>query len=93
MCTIHDNMFVLSTVNPFRTAAPFWGQTIRIHSSLSPKWDYGAKGVNCLVPGILLGVPLLITVHENVTSYCVNMVFDGGAPAIQFFCETFATAQ
>ena len=31
--------------NPFRTAVPFWGQTILISSSLSPKRDWGPKGV------------------------------------------------
>ena len=33
------------TINPFRTAVPFWGQTIQISSSLSPKRDWGPKGV------------------------------------------------
>ena len=33
-------------VNPFRTAVPFWGQTTsQISSSLSPKRDFGSKGV------------------------------------------------
>ena len=32
-------------VNPFRTAVPFWGQTSQISSSLSPKRDWGSKGV------------------------------------------------
>ena len=31
-------------LNPFRTAVPFWGQTSRISSSLSPKRDCGSKG-------------------------------------------------
>ena len=34
------------TINPFRTAVPFWGQTSQISSSLSPKRDCGSKGVN-----------------------------------------------
>ena len=34
------------TLNPFRTAVPFWGQTSQISSSLSLKRDCGSKGVN-----------------------------------------------
>ena len=30
-------------VNPFRTAVPFWGQSILILGSLSPKRDWGSK--------------------------------------------------
>ena len=30
----------------FRTAVPFWGQFTQISSSLSPKRDWGSKGVN-----------------------------------------------
>ena len=33
------------TINPFRTAVPFWGQTCQISSGLSPKRDCGSKGV------------------------------------------------
>ena len=32
--------------NPFRTAVPFWGQTTRNLSGLSPKRDCGSKRVN-----------------------------------------------
>ena len=32
-------------INPFRTAVPFWGQTIQSPSTLSPKRDCGSKGV------------------------------------------------
>ena len=31
------------TLNPFRTAVPFWGQTRQISSSLSPNRDCGLK--------------------------------------------------
>ena len=34
--------------NPFRTAGPFWGQSSRIPSSLSPKRDYGPGRVNAM---------------------------------------------
>ena len=38
--------FKLTTLRGgFRTAVPFWGQTIHISSSLSPKRDWGPKGV------------------------------------------------
>ena len=30
---------------PFRTAVSFWGQTIQISSSLSPKQDHGLEGL------------------------------------------------
>ena len=33
----------LYTVNPFRTAVPFWGQTPQILSDVSPKRDRGPK--------------------------------------------------
>ena len=33
-----------STVHPFRTAVPFWGQTSQSSSSLSPRQDCGSKG-------------------------------------------------
>ena len=36
---------VSAAINPFRTAVPFWGQTSQILSSLSPKRDWGSKGV------------------------------------------------
>ena len=35
----------LGVVYYFRTAAPFWGQTSQILSSMSPKRDSGSKGV------------------------------------------------
>ena len=38
--------YLSNTINPFRTAVPFWGQTSHISSSLSPKRDSGPKGVN-----------------------------------------------
>ena len=34
------------TINPFRTAVPFWGQTSQISSSLYPEQDCGPKRVN-----------------------------------------------
>ena len=34
------------SLNPFRTAVPFWGQTSQILCSLSPKRDCGNKGAN-----------------------------------------------
>ena len=46
----HSVLFCFSvscqTVNPFRTAVPFWGQTSRSLSTLSPKWGCGSKRVN-----------------------------------------------
>ena len=39
----------LCPINPFRTAVPFWGQTTKILSSLSPKRDCGSKRVNRFV--------------------------------------------
>ena len=33
------------TINPFRTAVPFWGQTSQSLSSLSPKRDCGPQSV------------------------------------------------
>ena len=36
---------VFSTINPFRTAVPFWGQSSQFISSLSPKRDCGPKRV------------------------------------------------
>ena len=33
------------TLDPFRTAVPFWGQTTRNSSSFPPKRDCGSKGV------------------------------------------------
>ena len=33
-------------MNPFSTAVPFWGRTIHISSSLSPKRDCGPKRVS-----------------------------------------------
>ena len=35
---------IATTINPFRTAVPFWGQTSPISNSLSPKRDCGSKG-------------------------------------------------
>ena len=37
---------ITSIIGHFRTAVPFWGQTRRISSSLSPKRDGGPKRVN-----------------------------------------------
>ena len=34
------------SINPFRTAVPFWGQSSLILSSLSPQRDSGSKRVN-----------------------------------------------
>ena len=34
------------TLNPFRTAVPFWGQSSQISSCFVPKRDCGSKGVN-----------------------------------------------
>ena len=34
-----------TSLNPFRTAVPFWGQTSQISSSFVPKRDRGSKGV------------------------------------------------
>ena len=39
------------TINPFRTAIPFWGQTSLISSSLSPKRDGGPKRVTSTLSG------------------------------------------
>ena len=39
-----------SSINPFRTAVPFWGQSIQISSSFVPKRDCGSKGVSCNNP-------------------------------------------
>ena len=36
----------INTVNPFRTAVPFWGQITYNLTGLSPKWDCGSRGVN-----------------------------------------------
>ena len=36
----------MPSLNPFRTAVPFWGQTSQISSSFVPKRDCGSKGVN-----------------------------------------------
>ena len=33
------------TINPLRTAVPFWGQSNQISSTLSPNRDCGSKGV------------------------------------------------
>ena len=38
--------YYISTINPFRTAVPFWEQSTQISSSLSPKRDCGPKRVN-----------------------------------------------
>ena len=35
-----------TALTPFRTAVPFWGQTIQSPTSLSPHRDCGYKGVN-----------------------------------------------
>ena len=45
-------------LNPFRTAAPFWGQTARILSNLSPNRDCGPKRVN-LCATLTTGTPPL----------------------------------
>ena len=56
-CRTADAAAAVCSVNPFRTAVPFWGtavpfwgQTSQISSSLSPKRDCGAKGVKRHVP-------------------------------------------
>ena len=41
-----STMILGRTINPFRTAVPFWGQNSQCSSSLSPKRDCGSKGVN-----------------------------------------------
>ena len=41
-------------VNHFRTAVPFWGQTIHIPSNLSPERDCGSEGVKSVFSSCLL---------------------------------------
>ena len=40
-----EDQKLLVQINPFRTAVPFWGQTSQKISKLSPKRDWGSKGV------------------------------------------------
>ena len=42
------NTASLLILNPFRTAAHFWGQTTQFPSRLSPTRDSGYRGVNPL---------------------------------------------
>ena len=46
VCGACDLIFCQKTLNPFRTAVPFWGHSIQTSSSLSPKRDCGSKRVN-----------------------------------------------
>ena len=41
-------MAIRVCLNPFRTEVPFWGHTIQILSSLSPKRDCSLKGLTPL---------------------------------------------
>ena len=41
-------------LNPVSTAVPIWGQTIIIPSDLSPKRDWGPKGVKAIYAVIYL---------------------------------------
>ena len=43
-----------SSIDPFRTAVPFWGQTSQMSSSLSPKQDCGPKGVKVPSPTVVI---------------------------------------
>ena len=75
--------------NPFRTAAPFWGYTIQIISSLSPKQDCGPKRGKNKFQGPLLrwGIaifspipfsPTAELLHQQATQYphwCIRCVF------------------
>ena len=71
---LHTCCFV-DSVNPFRTAAPFWGQTTQISSRLSPKRDCGSKGVNgfvvCTSPSMFYSSTGSIGPPKRNTYVCV----------------------
>ena len=46
MISLYIAGYTDTSINPFRTAVPLWGQTSQISSTLSPKRDCGSKGVN-----------------------------------------------
>ena len=72
-----------ASVNPFRTAVPFWGQTTQSSSSLSPKRDCGPKRVN----SFLYDVCTLFLATATGVSY----VTAPWTQTAQFFCLTPAS--
>ena len=78
--------YQVCTINPFRTAVPFWGQFTQISSSLSPKRDWGSKGVNATDSnarnnGIGYVIPTAIPVY---TWYSFRVI-----PIGEFFFQFF----
>ena len=81
-------IYLALPLNPFRTAVPFWGQTSQKISKLSPKRDWGSKGVNTyLVPGTWYQYLVPGTWYQ----YLVHVIFAGGvlfclpSPAVEGF--------
>ena len=52
-----------SSLNPFRTVVPFWGQSAQVSSSLCPKRDCGSERVNllCVVVAVVVVVVVVLT--------------------------------
>ena len=76
-------VFVTISVNPFRTAVPFWGQTSRILSNLSPKLDCGPKSVNLVYySGGVYG--MMSCLHTRATTVC----FFSRAYMLNYICNS-----
>ena len=84
--------YQVCTINPFRTAVPFWGQFTQISSSLSPKRDWGSKGVNATDSnarnnGIGYVIPTAIPVYTVLGSFLSGSFFSNFST---FFSRSFS---